>query len=836
MCPSKRQHPLTPMWKILSKINFTWLLPSLLFVVSQLTKLVFIRLHAMRSVLSIFLLLVAIFGYSQQNFTLSGYIKDAGTGETLISATLVNNEDVMQGTSTNTYGFYSLSLPEGDYTLVASYLGYDDQRIEVSLSANIELNIELSQGVVFEEVVISEERQKARDNVESTQMGIVELPMENIKKLPAIFGEVDVLKALQLLPGVLSSGEGTAGFYVRGGGPDQNLVLLDEAVVYNSGHLLGFFSVFNADAIKNTTLIKGSMPASYGGRLSSVLDIQMKEGNDKYFEVDGGVGLVSSKLTVQGPLVKDKSSFIISGRRTYLLDLAQPAINNTDFAGTNYYFYDLNTKWNYRFSNKDRLYFSGYFGRDVLNFNQPVRDFFFDLPYGNRTGTLRWNHLFNDKLFMNLSAIYNDYSFDFDGGQEEFQFRLNSGVRDYNLKLDFDYYPNTTHSVKYGANYTYHKLTPNTASATNGEVEFNTEFGPKYANEIGLYLQDDIRVSEALSINVGMRYSIFTQLGPYTSKLSGEDFGTFSPVKTYTGWEPRISGKYSLGDDLSLKGGVAFNNQYLHLVSNSTSTLPTDIWVPSTEIIEPQSSVQYALGLFQNLKDNAYETSLEVYYKDLNNQVDYAEDYVTDIAVELEDEFVVGEGRAYGAEFFLKKAKGRLNGWIGYTWSKTERSFPDIEAGRWYPAIYDRRHDLSIVANYQLNEHLEFGGVFIYGSGRWFTPIHGFYFIEQNLSTFYGPRNSAKLDAYHRLDLSMTWYPKPKSNKQWKGWWTLSVYNAYNRKNPFFINFETDTDFQSGTSSIEGNKITIFPIIPSVTYNFKWKEVVPQPKMILGYE
>jgi len=395
----------------------------------------------------------------QETYTLSGYIRDASNGETLIAANVINADNPAEGTTSNTYGFYSLTLPEGNYRIAFSYLGFKDQFFEVDLTKPTELNVEMSEGVMIDEVVISAEKEKRRNNVESTQMGTIELPVENIKKLPALFGEVDILKTIQLLPGVLSSGEGNAGFYVRGGGPDQNLVLLDEAVVYNSGHLLGFFSVFNADAIKNTTLIKGGMPANYGGRLSSVLDIQMKEGNDKKYAVEGGIGLISSRLTVQGPIVEDKSSFIISGRRTYILDLAQPALKGSDFEGTNYYFYDLNTKWNYRFSNKDRLYFSGYFGRDVFKFRQPTRDFFFDLPYGNKTGTLRWNHLFNDKMFMNLSAVYNDYQFEFDGGQDEFNFRVFSGVRDYNLKLDFDYYPNPMHNLKYGANYTYHKLT-----------------------------------------------------------------------------------------------------------------------------------------------------------------------------------------------------------------------------------------------------------------------------------------------------------------------------------------------------------------------------------------
>lgn len=777
-----------------------------------------------RQILS-FVILFPIVISAQDKYTVSGYIRDAETGETLIAATVINADQPGDGAITNTYGFYSLTLPEGKYRFAYSYLGYQDQFFEINLDKSIELNVDLSEGITIEEVVISAEKEKKRANVESTKMGTVELPIENIKKLPAIFGEVDLLKAIQLLPGVLSSGEGNAGFYVRGGGPDQNLVLLDEAVVYNSGHLLGFFSVFNADAIKNTTLIKGNMPASYGGRLSSVLDIQMKEGNDKKYAVDGGIGLISSRLTVQGPVVKDKSSFIVSARRTYILDLVQPALEGSDFEGTNYYFYDLNTKWNYRFSNKDRLYFSGYFGRDVFKFRQPKRDFFFDLPYGNKTGTLRWNHLISDKMFFNLSAIYNDYQFEFDGGQEDFVFKVFSGVRDYNIKLDFDYYPNPRHQIKYGVNYTFHKLTPNTASASNGEVDFNTDFLPKYANEYGLYLQDDFKVSDRISVNTGLRYSIFSQVGPYTSKLTGEEFGSFEPAKTYTGLEPRISFKYAANDNLSFKGGVAQTYQYLHLISNSSSTLPTDIWVPSTEIVEPQEGIQYALGIFKNWKEDTYETSIEVYFKDLNNQIDYADNYVNDIATEVEDQFVFGEGRAYGAEFFLKKSTGRLNGWVGYTLSRTERSFKDIEEGRWFPAVYDKTHDLSVVASYTINDKWDMGATFIYGSGRYFTPINGFYLIEQTLNTFYGPRNSARLDAYHRMDLSFTYTRNPDSKKAFKGSWTFSVYNGYNRKNPFFINYDTETDFETGTSTIEGQKITIFPLIPSITYNFKWNQL-----------
>ncbi len=776
----------------------------------------------MKTIFTIFCFITAFSLTGQTKYSISGYIKDSDSGETLIGANIYNTSNTSQGTTTNTYGFYSMTLEAGKYRIAVSYLGYEDQFFEVDLTKNTSLNVKMSEGVLIDEIVISAEKDERKKNVEGTQMGTIDIPVENIKKLPAIFGEVDILKAIQLLPGVLSSGEGNAGFYVRGGGPDQNLVLLDEAVVYNSGHMLGFFSVFNADALKNTTLIKGSMPANYGGRLSSVLDIQMKEGNNKHFEVEGGIGLISSRLTVQGPVVKDKSSFMISGRRTYILDLVQPALKGSNFEGTNYYFYDLNTKWNYTFSDKNRLFFSGYFGNDVLKFRQPTRDFSFDLPYGNKTATLRWNHLFSSKMFMNVSAVYNDYQFQFNGGQDDFVFKLFSGVKDWNLKIDFENYPNTTHTLKYGINYTYHTLTPNTASASNGEVEFNTAFKPKYANESAVYFLDDMKLNSQWAINTGLRFSVFQQVGPYTSKISGEEFGAFETAKTYTGLEPRLSINYKASTDFSIKSGVAVTTQYLHLVSNSSSTLPADVWVPSTEIVKPQRGIQYALGFFKNFSNDTYETSFEVYYKDLKNQIDYADNYVNDISKEVEDAFVFGKGRAYGAEFFLKKAKGRLNGWIGYTLSRSERSFEDIEGGRWYPAVYDRTNDVSVVVNYKPGKKWDLGAIFIYGTGKLFTPVRGFFFVEQNINLFYGRRNSSRLDDYHRLDVSATYTPKPDSKKKFKGSWTFSVYNTYNRKNPFFVNFDTKTDFQTGTNTITGTKITIFPLIPSITYNFKW--------------
>jgi len=760
---------------------------------------------------------------AQETFTLSGYITDAATGETLIGANIYDAGNQTQGATTNIYGFYSLTLPEGNYNLAISYLGYTDQFIDVNLDKDTKLPVSLSQGVVMNEVTISAEEQSKDSNVESTQMGVVELQVANIKKLPALLGEVDILKTMQLLPGVLSSGEGNSGFYVRGGGPDQNLVLLDEAIVYNTGHLLGFFSVFNADVIKNTTLIKGGMPANYGGRLSSVVDVQMKDGNNKHYEAEGGIGLISSRLTFEGPLIKNKASFIVSGRRTYALDLAQPALKGGNFEGTNYYFYDLNAKVNYTVSDKDRIFLSGYFGRDVLVFAQPNRDFEFELPYGNRTATLRWNHLFNDKLFMNVSAIYNDYELEFNGGQSDFQFGLLSGVRDYNLKLDFDYFPNPKHTIKYGANYTYHKLTPNTTSATNGETEFSSDFLPKYGQEVAFYIQDDFAIGESLRVNAGLRYSFFTQLGPYTSKLDGTVYESFDPVVTYDGLEPRLSMKYTVGPESSIKGAVTLTNQYIHLASNSSSTLPTDLWVPSTEIVAPQRAVQYALGYFRNFNANVYETSIEVYYKDLRNQIDYSDDQVPTLSQEDEDQFVFGIGRAYGAEFFLRKNRGDLTGWIGYTLSKTERSFTEIEDARWYPAVYDRRNDLSIVGNYEISPRLEIGGAFIYGSGRFFTPAESFVFIENKLNILYAGRNTSQLPDYHRLDLSLTYKPKQKKEgKKFVSTWNLSIYNVYNRKNPFFIYYDPTID--AGTSSLQAYQVTIFPIIPSITWNFKWNQ------------
>lgn len=767
--------------------------------------------------LAFFLLQLA----AQETFTLSGYITDGGTGEALIGAAVASRDSAGRGTVANTYGFYALNLPAGQQTVQFTYLGYDPQVFEVNLDAPLRLNVQLAEsGIALQEVVV---KARAEDeNVRSTEMGTIGLQMAKVKKLPALMGEVDVLKAIQLLPGVLSAGEGNAGFYVRGGGPDQNLVLLDEALVYNPGHLLGFFSVFNADAIRNTTLIKGGMPANYGGRLSSVVDIQMKEGNDQHYAVEGGIGLVASRILLEGPIQRGKSAFMLSARRTYALDLAQPFLDNTAFAGTNYYFYDINAKANYRFSDKDRLFFSAYFGRDVLNFRSSGRDFAFDLPYGNATATLRWNHLFSDKLFMNVTTVYNDYDFGFRGGQGDFRIRLDSGVKDWNGKIDLEYYPASGHRLKAGLVYTYHQLTPSLATATNGEAVFSNNAKIRYAHESAAYLLDEVQVSSWLKVNAGLRLSSFSQVGSYVSKIDGRLYGPGEEVATYFGLEPRLSANIKLGSTSALKTGYTRTYQYLHLVSNSTSTLPADVWVPSSELIRPQIGDQLALGYFRNFGGNSWEASIEGYYRWLDNQVDYRENYVDNVANDLEEEFVFGTGRAYGMELFVQKKQGDFTGWVGYTWSRTERTFPEINQGRPFPAVYDRRHDLSIVANYQLSPKWELGGAFIFGSGNAYTPVERLYFIDQFPVQQYGARNSARLPDYHRLDLSATFTPKPDAQKRFRSSWNFSVYNTYSRQNPFFIYYAFESDPAAGTASASALQVSLFPVIPAVTWNFSW--------------
>ena len=766
---------------------------------------------------------------SNNRFTINGYIKDSLTGESIIGATIsVNGQS--KGVVSNQYGFYSITLDGGTYTIIASHVSYFDKTFTVDLKENQSFNFDVvSKSSALADVVVYSKRRDG--NVKNAQMGKIDLSMNQIKNIPAFMGEIDLLKALQLLPGVSSAGEGNAGFYVRGGGPDQNLILLDDAVVYNPGHLFGFFSVFNSDAIKNVSLIKGGMPAQYGGRLSSVVDVTMKDGNINKLQMEGGIGLIASRFSIQGPIKKNKASFIISARRTYIDALAKGFIKKTSsFYGSGYFFYDLNAKMNYRFSEKDRLYISGYFGRDVFDFNNAKRSFKTNIPWGNSTATVRWNHVFNRRLFANTTLLYNDYKFKFAAEQENFKITLSSGIKDGTLKTDFDYYPLPNHKLKFGGLLTYHKFTPNIVNGQQDSIVFrpNNE-GNKFAVESAVYLQDDWELGEKWKVNYGLRLSSFTQLGPFTkylrdadgNKLDSTFYGSFKPVKTYTGLEPRITIRYAVDDETSIKAAVTRNMQYIHLVSNSGNTLPTDLWVPSTYIVKPQISWLYSAGVFKNFKDNTYETSLELYYKDMQNQVDYKEGYTPSLS-DPENDFVFGKGWSYGAEFLVNKLKGRFTGWVGYTLSWTWRKFADLNDGEKYPAKYDRRHDVSVVANYEASKKWKLGAVFVYGTGNAITLPERFYIINGVLTQEYSKLNQYRMKSYHRVDFSATYTPVPKKQRKVSGYWVFSIYNVYSRLNPYFIYFDQSGSPANGDLKVEARQVSLFPILPAVTWNFKF--------------
>ncbi|HEX6847841.1 MAG TPA: TonB-dependent receptor [Chitinophagaceae bacterium] len=762
--------------------------------------------------------------------TLNGYVRDSLSGELIIGATITINGQG-KGVTSNQYGFYSITLDSGAYRLSVTHVSYVQKLIEFEFDADKSFNFDLVPRSSFNTEVVVYANRRRDANVKNAEMGRIDLSINRIKNVPAFMGEVDILKVIQLLPGVRNAGEGNAGFYVRGGGPDQNLIMLDDAVVYNTGHLFGFFSIFNSDAIKNTSLIKGGMPAQYGGRLSSVLDVAMKDGNINQFQGEGGIGLIASRLSLQGPIVKNKSSFMVSARRTYIDAIVKPFVKETsDFYGSGYYFYDLNAKVNYKFSEKDRLYLSGYFGRDVFDFNNLKRSFRSNIPWGNSTATLRWNHVFNKRLFANTTAVYNNYKFKFAAAQNNFELSLASGIRDLNLKTDFDYYPLPQHKIKFGALYTYHKFIPNILSGKQDSVIFqpNNET-EKYANELAAYIQDDWEISDKIKINYGVRWSSFTQIGPYTkyvrdldgNKLDSTVYKSLEPVKTYGGFEPRITIRYALNDETSIKAAVNRNYQYIHLVSNAGSTLPTDLWVPSTYIVKPQISWQYTAGLFKNFAENKYETSIELYYKQMKNQIEYAEGYTPSLK-DPEEEFVFGDGWSYGAEFFINKTRGKLNGWIGYTLSWTYRKFPDLNDGEKFSARYDRRHDMSIVANYDQGKKWRFGAVFVYGTGAATTMPERFYIVEGVLTQEFSRVNQYRLDPYHRLDLSATYTPVPKKKRKVQSSWVFSIYNVYCRYNPYFIYFDQTGSPYDGTLKVEARQVSLFPILPAVTWNFKF--------------
>lgn len=765
-----------------------------------------------------------------QNFAISGSITDAKTGETMIGATVILKENG-KGAATNVYGFYSLSSEKGTYTLVASYLGYEDYKQTLVLDKDQRISIALTpKAITTKTVEITGERND--DNVTKTTMGQIKLDINTIKNIPVFMGEVDVLKTIQLLPGVKGGSEGNAGFYVRGGGPDQNLILLDEATVYNAGHLFGFFSVFNGDAVKSINLIKGGMPAQYGGRLASVLDISMKDGNNQKFHGDGGIGLIASRLTLQGPIAKNKASFILSGRRTYADILAQPFIADTSpFKGSGYYFYDLNAKVNWQIGDRDRVFLSGYFGRDVFTFSNQDFGFKTKIAWGNATLTGRWNHVYNDKLFSNVSLIFTDYKFSFDASQAEFKLGFYSGIRDYNAKLDYTWVPSVRHNVKFGLNYIYHKFTPNNAYASAGDQDFNLgEPETLYANEGALYISDDFDVTENFSISAGLRLSGFQQVGPFTRYYKDSQgyttdsvkYSRGSNIKMYGGLEPRLAVKYAFNSKMSVKASYTRNLQYLHLTNIASISLPTDLWFPSTQRVKPQIGSQYSLGVFRNFADNTWETSVEVYYKNMLNQIEYKDGYVPGSSLNdnLDNSLVFGRGWAYGSEFFVKKALGKTTGWLGYTLSWTQRKFDAINGGKPYFARYDRRHDVQFIITHEFSPKWTASAVWVYSTGNALTLQTGRYIYDGNIVNEFGPRNAYRMIPYHRMDLSVTW--TAKKTEKFTSAWNLSIYNVYSRMNPYFIYFAAEGDITQGQIKLSARQVSLFPIIPAITWNFSF--------------
>jgi outer membrane cobalamin receptor len=760
----------------------------------------------------LFVALCSLFTKAQQNFTISGTITDQATGETMIGATVAPLELPTVGTNCNAYGFYSLTMPAGDYHLVYRMMGYQDDTLVVKLNSNIKMDRKLSTDIATSaEVVISGE--KKDDNIRKTDIGMEKLDIKEISKIPIIFGEKDILKTIQLLPGVKSGGEGNSGFFVRGGSTDQNLILLDEAPVYNASHLLGFFSTFNSDALKDVSIIKGNSPAQYGGRLSSVLDVKMKEGNNQKYNVTGGLGLISSRLSVEGPIQKDKSSFIISGRRTYA-DLFLKATD--DFKDNSIYFYDLNAKANYTINEKNRIFASGYFGRDVLGFGDS-----FGIDWGNTTATIRWNSLISPKLFANTSFIYSKYNYNIKLSSGGSDINLNSEIKDWNLKHEYSYYPNAKNSLRIGFNSIHHTITPSTFE---GEEIADSDKKSRYGLENAVYANNTMKVSERLNLDYGLRFSFYTILGGDTYNIYDKgvltdkiELASGETGKTYYNLEPRMQFSYLLDETSSLKGGYARQVQHLHLLSNSTSSTPTDQWIGNSYNIKPETNDQLSLGYFRNFAKGKYQTSIETYYKDLRNQVDYKNGADINSAPDVESELLYGKGRAYGAEFLVKKMDGKLTGWIGYTLSKTERKIDGINNGDWYRVRQDKTHDLSVVAMYELTSRWSLSALFVYSTGNAVTFPSGKYQVEGNTTFYYTERNGYRMPANHRMDIGAT-YTKPHKSK-FESSWNFSLYNVYGRENAYTITFEDDPDDPSRTRAMQ---TSLFRWVPSVTYNFKF--------------
>ncbi|MEJ8802231.1 TonB-dependent receptor [Pontibacter sp. H249] len=786
----------------------------------------------MRQLILLLLLLCCGNGFvqAQSKHTISGYVREKGSGELLIGVSIYQPGTTIS-TSTNTYGFYSITLPAQDsVTLAYGYLGYKPETRKIFLRQNHELNIELQSEATLQEVEIVALKQERVS--QAVEMSKIEVPISQIKNIPMLLGEKDVMKVLQLMPGVQKGSEGNSGIYVRGGGPDQNLIILDDATVYNASHLFGFFSLFNGDALKSVELTKGGFPARYGGRLSSVIDLNMKDGNKEEFHGEGGIGLISSRLMLEGPLSKGKSSFLVSGRRTYADILARPFMNIDGKAG--YYFYDLNTKVNYDFGQKNKLYLSGYFGRDRFFFREKDGGDTSEggVHWGNATGTLRWNHLFSDRVFANTSLVFSRYRFNIfaseedDERDEKFKLDYFSGIQDLSLKYDLDYLPNPQHSIKAGLQSTFHRFTPSALVVKDtNQPTLEQESKNVDGVETSVYVEDTYRPSPLFRVNAGIRFSHFA-----------------ADKKSYFMPEPRLAAAYNLREDLSIKASYARMNQYVHLISNTGIGLPTDLWVPTTDRLAPQTSQQVAVGVAKDFLKKDLALTVEGYYKKSDNIIGYKEgasfmvidDPESAEEVNWEDNITAGQGWSYGVEFLLQKKAGRFSGWAGYTLSWTQLQFDSLNYGKKFYARYDRRHDISLVGIYELSKGITLSGTWVYGTGNAITMPVGtyasqpqmpsrykvpYYSYYGNNTIDYGDRNSFRMAAYHRMDIGIQFH---KQKKWGERTWEISFYNAYNRRNPFFYYIDEEYSDNGNTSESKLKQITLFPIIPSVTYGFKF--------------
>jgi len=787
---------------------------------------------------ALLLFIMPLSGQSQKHFTISGYVREVISGESLIGVNIYLS-DHKTGTVTNTYGFYSITLPAADsIELIVSYIGFTLQTAKVSLHKDIELNINLKPGIELDEVTITADRKEKQS--ESVKMSTVKLQVAQIKNVPSLLGEKDVLKVLQLMPGVQKGSEGNSGLYVRGGGPDQNLIILDDAIVYNASHLFGFFSLFNGDALKSVELTKGGFPARYGGRLSSVLEMNMKEGNKEEWHGEGGIGIISSRMTVEGPLKKGKSSILLSGRRTYIDLLLRPVLAAAKTENTGYYFYDFNAKVNYDFGRNNKLYLSGYFGKDKFYLKNNAGGVIENVGFlwGNTTCTLRWNHLFSNKLFANASAIYSSYKFGvYDKYKvikenKEYYAEYYSGIRDLSVKYDIDYIPNPNHWIKIGAISIFHRFKPHAFVELDVPNNINIrEISYTDGVESGIYAEDTWQPFQSLKVNGGLRFSHF-----------------LASKNQYHFFEPRLSLAWRLKNDFALKGSYASMNQYIHMISGTGISLPTDLWVPTTDRVRPQQSRQLALGLVKDLQNPMLALSLEGYYKTMYHVIGYKEgasfididEASSSVGINWEDNVTAGRAWSYGIEFLLQKKEGRLTGWIGYTLSWTQMQFDSLNFGIKYYARYDRRHDISIVATYKLSNRITLSGTWVYGTGNAVTlPLSEYnvsqhpadpqsqsfyysgeamYFFGMNVND-YGEKNNFRMRAYHRLDIGIQFH---KEKKWGESIWEISFYNLYNRKNPFFYFAENKYDETTGKSYGLLKQVSLFPIIPSFSWSFKF--------------